>query len=680
MVSQLELEQYVDPSRSSNVNVEKICQVAKIKLKHAELANGLIRFVFFSAVYMTVVYYQRNSEMASDIDGMLRKIVLETQYRDPWSFEQKTFQDISTVDEFWDWHLYALLPKILKDDYYNGDPVPTSDYGTIHMYSRIINEIRLIQRRAKNGTCDALPYLSNFSSECYGSTYFDGTWGNVDTELFIGRDQKSIYVYESFPSGSPGIPSTNGYFQYLPKNYTEAVAKLRELRSNEWINEGTQFYSLDFTVYNSNSRLFATVLLKVWISNTGNFKMAYQCSTVPSALYEAWQDYIRMAGEILVVIFWFFFVKREIERVGELAEGYGYLSAYLFHNSINAIKVLQVLDFFACFVLWIVIITDPVRNNLVINTNDVRPLNGKFVDFSSLHLKLKLYFICTSVQFAFFMFRLLYYFNMNYTLSKLTATFTKMKNGFILFSIVLLLLYIGFLLMGMLIFGDKFEGFSSFSLGLITVFEYMTGSTNYEELAQVSDAGAPIFFYPFVFIMVIVILNITIAIIMDGYAAMCESRKEMEKSVFKDLVGYSVFEQMYWGFLRRIFYIRSILPQDFQKRLNRVSKLRILQIFRSLEDRTCIDFYELEALVAMNHNVSSMTLIEVINEYDAWIPKNQPDKRGGALEAAQEDKMDAVPQALQSLREMLREIANANQDLQGRVEALLRRVPADPYY
>eukprot|EP00960_Hanusia_phi_P031626 749388-Hanusia_phi.AAC.1 len=34
----------------------------------------------------------------------------------------------------------------------------------------------------------------------------------------------------------------------------------------------------------------------------------------------------------------------------------------------------------------------------------------------------------------------------------------------------------------------------------------------------------------------------------------------------------------------------------------------------------------------------------------AWIPKNQPDKRGGALEAAQEDKMDAVPQALQSLR------------------------------
>ena len=96
--------------------------------------------------------------------------------------------------------------------------------------------------------------------------------------------------------------------------------------------------------------------------------------------------------------------------------------------------------------------------------------------------------------------------------------------------------------------------------------------------------------------MVIVILNITIAIIMDGYTAMCESRKEMEKSVFKDLVDYSVFSQacstlhvttvflltapslsyqMYWGFLRRIYYLRGILPQDFQKRLNRTSKLKV---------------------------------------------------------------------------------------------------------
>ena len=103
----------------------------------------------------------------------------------------------------------------------------------------------------------------------------------------------------------------------------------------------------------------------------------------------SWQDYVRMAGELLVVIFWLFFVKREVERVGELAEEYGYLTAYLFHNSINTIKVsnacprgsmlpdlkvymhkqiLQVLDFFACIVLWIVIIADPVRNNLVINT------------------------------------------------------------------------------------------------------------------------------------------------------------------------------------------------------------------------------------------------------------------------------------------------------------------------
>ena len=229
------------------------------------------------------------------------------RYRDPWSFQQKTFQDISTIDEFWDvrfsifallccwcmlckWHLYALLPRILQNDYYNGDPVPQNDYGTIHMVRcvvewkrwkwRLVGPNSIVGLSTRSGWFRDVPrmelvmhsrtflisplnvrkrslrYLSwlqivkpcdwNVSPWGYGSTYFDGTWGNVDTESFIGRDEKSVYVFESFPSGSPGeesiisrgsryrqltyalqgIPNTQGYFQYLPKDFNQAVAKV----------------------------------------------------------------------------------------------------------------------------------------------------------------------------------------------------------------------------------------------------------------------------------------------------------------------------------------------------------------------------------------------------------------------------------------------------------------------
>ncbi len=44
----------------------------------------------------------------------------------------------------------------------------------------------------------------------------------------------------------------------------------------------------------------------------------------------------------------------------------------------------------------------------------------------------------------------------------------------------------------------------------------MLGAGDYEALTEADPIAAPVFYYPFVFIMIFVVFNMTIAIIMDG--------------------------------------------------------------------------------------------------------------------------------------------------------------------
>ena len=56
--------------------------------------------------------------------------------------------------------------------------------------------------------------------------------------------------------------------------------------------------------------------------------------------------------------------------------------------------------------------------------------------------------------------------------------------------------------------------------------QYMLGSGDVYTLMEADYLAAPIFYYPFTFIMVFVVLNMTIAIIMDGYMDAHMQKKE----------------------------------------------------------------------------------------------------------------------------------------------------------
>ena len=120
-------------------------------------------------------------------------------YRTTSGYELKSFLDINTHEELWDWQQQHFINLYHVEAHYNGDafgqvlhvyaflympllfcflrpPLTLSmtlrlqfqmDRGTLLQHMRTTSGFRLIQRRSKNGTCSSYPRYALFADDCY---------------------------------------------------------------------------------------------------------------------------------------------------------------------------------------------------------------------------------------------------------------------------------------------------------------------------------------------------------------------------------------------------------------------------------------------------------------------------------------------------------------------------------
>ena len=100
--------------------------------------------------------------------------------------------------------------------------------------------------------------------------------------------------------------SGGGYVQNLhfQKNITEAM--LAELKKNLWIDRGTRFLTLDFTVYNGNINLFAVVKLYFEFPATGGVRPNSDIQIIKLLKYAEYRDFLLLAISFSEVFFRYF--------------------------------------------------------------------------------------------------------------------------------------------------------------------------------------------------------------------------------------------------------------------------------------------------------------------------------------------------------------------------------------
>jgi hypothetical protein len=180
---------------------------------------------------------------------------------------RKTFFDIATVEEFWQWANGPLAGGLYPDT------------EKIDDVSSIVGSIRIRQVRAKPGKCKnsiGVPERALPSVGCL-KDFVDGQ-NDIQTEPF-GPGNKYIYHYDNNEMVEYKVSGDRywnykyrkgGYHVYLPgNNATRGIEMLKELQADEFISvkNGTRLILIDFNIFNPNIDRVVSLRLMVefWV-------------------------------------------------------------------------------------------------------------------------------------------------------------------------------------------------------------------------------------------------------------------------------------------------------------------------------------------------------------------------------------------------------------------------------
>ena len=118
--------------------------------------------------------------------------------------------------------------------------------------------------------------------------------------------------------------SGGGYVQNLHYQKNVTAAMLAELKKNLWIDQGTRFLTIDFTVYNGNVNLFAVVKLFFEFPPTGGIFPQQDIQIIKLLKYAEYTDFLLLASELLFILFILYYCVEEMFEIHE--HGWAYFS------------------------------------------------------------------------------------------------------------------------------------------------------------------------------------------------------------------------------------------------------------------------------------------------------------------------------------------------------------------
>jgi hypothetical protein len=195
------------------LNLSKLYSLACHEYAIAMLLIHFLRYVIFIVFFAVIVLIQRNALVANAMSSGIKNKFLFDTFRDAGTYEILGWNDVADFGNFWDYHRGPFLKNFYTDDYINGKKASAYDRQMIESHIKIVGGFRIVQRRAKNGTCNTIARFNAFDSTCYGFVSPDGLLGNVDKSDFFGaKNQSNVYKFQELPT-SLFIFKEEGYYQ-----------------------------------------------------------------------------------------------------------------------------------------------------------------------------------------------------------------------------------------------------------------------------------------------------------------------------------------------------------------------------------------------------------------------------------------------------------------------------------
>mmetsp|Transcript_67679 Transcript_67679/g.141089 ORF Transcript_67679/g.141089 Transcript_67679/m.141089 type:complete len:691 (+) Transcript_67679:122-2194(+) len=542
------------------ISVRRLFEEVDAKRARTLISGSSVRYLVFVIIYVIALQYQKNAEPSFALKQSMKGLFADNSFRHPTTGVQMAYKDIRTIEDLWAWLELRFKPSYYDLFWADGNPKEDVFKSSLLGRNRVTNGFRWTQRRSVMNECLTTTKYNTFFSYCYpelkGSKESKTTFGP-----YYAPDK---YVYQDYDTGS----QDDGFVIHFPFDLLDTERKLRELKADRWIrvDEGMAWTRIDFATYNPSSNLFAQVEFTIKVDQSGMLVPTMEVSTMRSEVYmNSVRDYVQIVLELLVMIGILMYI------IGDLKDAlvnrsHGTWAEY-FGKFWNIIDLFQIILFIIDFIIWMMVITDPVRRDITVELGPTGDEGQRFMLQDKLVYKetslslagvrslLRSYYACQAITLMITLLRLLKYMTVNPLLGSLVETFVIMKVQILQFILVVALSNTAFAYMGYILFGDAVEAFHTFDLAYFTIFGMLLGDgLGYSTLAEANPIGAPIFYLPFVLFYSLILLQLVVAIIVEAYQVQQAHRTRR--------VGLA--HQVAYGLMRWIPSLRRYAEDQFR--------------------------------------------------------------------------------------------------------------------
>jgi polycystin 2L1 len=499
----------------------------------------LFFYLFFLSIYCGINFSLRNIHHSFEQNDAIQDNLLKEEFgfklSNSGNFEgpqfYKTYYDVMSHEEFWEWIEGPFVGAVYSDKWYNNDELETKNQ--IMQYNKILGGIQLRQARVKNDICH-IDKLDNYQGVCY-SKFNQLT---EDKHNIIKNGKKYAYsegwseLYGK--SGYGGNYGTGGYSVIIPLNKTAGLDLIANLKKNRWTDKSTRAVVVNMNLFNRNTKLLSVVRILFEFSFTGRIELMTKFFTMPIEPYESILEKVRFSFEILFAIILIYYIWIEIKEI-RISNSFLTYASDLW-NLLECVNLGLYIGVIGSYLYW-------YNNELIKNTYSKVINNDTYVDMFDIANLYQKIAILAAINCWFGFLKVFKFLQLSHRMTLLWDTLKYAFWDLMYMNIVFALIIAGFATMTHLVYGSNIKGFHNILSSCSTLLRTLIGEFNYTELINVNSYFTPVFFMLYMFIVFFVIINMFIAVVSEYYERVKENDR-IETSLERDSLVLSFSEKI----------------------------------------------------------------------------------------------------------------------------------------
>lgn len=508
-------------------------------------------------------------------EGTIRAGTLgPTQTEDIFVSGHKTMADIDVVVDIWTWLNDAMIPLFIP----SLTSTMSEDVQRVLRYNQILGGLQLQQIRREKVSCtDEYPDLgpkidgSNVNPllagvDCYPPRRYASACFGINSTSAVGGfcpDESSSRRLAAVPGGrrlyaekyakridrADTVAAWSGDSSFEGATYTVTlhqhngvvVAKdtLQYLQDNQWLDTATAWFGMKMFILNPDLAVYTYIVANVFFPPNGQLIPHVTLSSFPAEPYAyastiasdmAW---FAVLAHLALTTFSAFIkaIRRPKQKLGPyLSNFFNWVDMFTVLGGIGillywvqvVLKLLEVRDSTMDVVLGLRTVLNATTYGVPENPGDVQSyetasndLHTTVASFASFvgAFRIGVCWYAIGIMPRFFQ-----AFLAQPKLAVATKTIARSMTDTVHFLIVLVLVVFAYAVGGMFLFGHRLMAFSELNTAMIQCTLIALGDFDFDELSQELPFSAAVWFWTYIVLVSIIMLNMLLAIIMDWYA------------------------------------------------------------------------------------------------------------------------------------------------------------------